>query len=93
VVDLDTDGLEVGVSLQRVVDPLAAGSRLFAAAERHVQAADEPAVLPHGANLESIFLKRFFLVTGEETKRGEPLKFALSIAKKREVFWCFVKFL
>ena len=51
MVDLDADGLEIGVGFERVVDALAAGARLLAAAERHVQTSNKPTVLPDGADL------------------------------------------
>jgi len=51
VIDLDADCLKICVSLQRMVDSFSTRSRLFAAAERHVQTSNEPTVFPDGSNL------------------------------------------
>ena len=51
MIDLDADSLEVSVGFQRVVDPFPARARLLTASEGHVQASNQPTVLPDGANL------------------------------------------
>jgi hypothetical protein len=53
VINFDTDGFEVGVGLERVMNSLSTRSRLFATSERHVEAANKPAILPDCSSLKS----------------------------------------
>ena len=53
VINFDADRFEVGVGLERVMDSFSTRSRLLATSERHVEAANEPAVLPDGSSLKA----------------------------------------
>ena len=55
MVNLDADGLEVGVCLERVVDTFTAGPRLLATSEGHIQTANQPAILPNRSDLNQNF--------------------------------------
>lgn len=57
MVNLDADGLEVGVCLERVVDTFTAGPRLLATSEGHIQTANQPAILPNRSDLNQNFFK------------------------------------
>ena len=53
MINFDADRFEVGVGLERVMDSFSTRSRLLATSERHVEAANEPAVLPDGSSLKA----------------------------------------